>query len=526
MEVEFGDQGEENESKEDTDSDTKDDGYIHRVVTSKNRGVVERDDDYEQVGKGRSPSGSPIDDRVQTRDLHSVPEMHDVFGDSDDEDEEVGYAVQHDIQQYSDRSPMEKEGSYGKGLKPVDLHSEEDHQYISEEENFEMKLKDKPLGPQLVLEVPLQPPPAPPENMHMIRVSNIMGVDPKPFDPKTYVEENTFLTDESGTKRRIRLENNIVRWRTVRNPDGTTSTESNARFVRWSDGSLQLLIGNEVLDTTVQDIQHDQAHLFRRHGQGILQSQGRLLRKMRFMPSSLSSNSHRQLTALVGSTQKKAYKVKSCITDIDPEREKRGNEKAFSQSIQSNVILNRKHEKVSQKYPPTVYRRRQLSPGFLDEDAETEYHKSPRSQHRFEVDLELEALAEKRIMNAKNSQGLKDIARKSSQAPANSSRHRIVYSDNDREESEYETDGEKDKRPISRKRTEDTEPEYVDDDEEEEHYEEDVQVNDASDEEKPKEKSKDIRGRFKGKGIESHEDSPRRKTSYRRKVIIYDSDEE
>jgi hypothetical protein len=36
--------------------------------------------------------------------------------------------------------------------------------------------------------------------------------------------------------------------------------------VRWSDGSLQLLIGNEVLDISVQDAQHDQAHLFLRHG--------------------------------------------------------------------------------------------------------------------------------------------------------------------------------------------------------------------------------------------------------------------
>lgn len=57
--------------------------------------------------------------------------------------------------------------------------------------------------------------------MNMIKVSNIMGIDPNPFDPKTYVEEKTFVTDESGAKTRIRLENNIVRWRTVRNPDGT-----------------------------------------------------------------------------------------------------------------------------------------------------------------------------------------------------------------------------------------------------------------------------------------------------------------
>lgn len=41
--------------------------------------------------------------------------------------------------------------------------------------------------------------------------------------------------------------------------------ESNARFVRWSDGSIQLLIGNEVLDISVQEAQHDHTHLFLRH---------------------------------------------------------------------------------------------------------------------------------------------------------------------------------------------------------------------------------------------------------------------
>lgn len=50
-----------------------------------------------------------------------------------------------------------------------------------------------------------------------------MGIDPKPFDPKTFVEEDAFVTDESGNTKRIRLENNIVRYRAVRKPDGTIS---------------------------------------------------------------------------------------------------------------------------------------------------------------------------------------------------------------------------------------------------------------------------------------------------------------
>lgn len=36
--------------------------------------------------------------------------------------------------------------------------------------------------------------------------------------------------------------------------------------MEWSDGSVQLMIGNEVLDISTQDAQHDQSHLFLRHG--------------------------------------------------------------------------------------------------------------------------------------------------------------------------------------------------------------------------------------------------------------------
>jgi RNA polymerase-associated protein LEO1 len=56
--------------------------------------------------------------------------------------------------------------------------------------------------------------------------------------------------------------------------------------------------------------------------QGILQSQGRLLHKMRFMPSSLSSKSHRLLTALVDSQNKKTVKMQKWFETKDPEKAK------------------------------------------------------------------------------------------------------------------------------------------------------------------------------------------------------------
>ncbi|KAF5178473.1 Leo1-like protein [Thalictrum thalictroides] len=365
--------------------------------------------------------------------------------------------------------------------------------------------------------------------MNMIKVSNIMGIDPKPFDPKTYVEEDMFVTDESGSKKRIRLENNIVRWRNIRKPDGTRTRESNARFVKWSDGSLQLLIGNEVLDISVQEAQHDQAHLFLRHGKGILQSQGRLQKKMRFMPSSLSSNSHRLLTALVDSRHKKVYKVKNCITDIDPEREKEEKEKALGQTIRANEILNRKRERVSRKYSHNIDRGRQLSPGFLDdaldEEDESDYHDSRRSaaRRRFEEDLEVEAHAEKRIINAKKSQSHRDLPRKSSATAARPSR-RADYSESEKEESEYETDEDEDEGSPLRKEVE--EQEYED----EEYDEPNVQAGRKNEESEESEelgqRSKEVGGGRKRNEIESDGDSPRRKTANHRKMVFYDSEDD
>lgn len=537
QEVEVGEQHEESEARE-TDSDDKED-YAQKVVTSRRRDIVDSgserseeqephyiDPEDEEVGQTRSHGESPEEERDLTHAAQSTAEIRDVFGDSDEE-EPADYGVQHDMEQ---RSPVEEEESYEKNLRPDDLVRDEDAQYGSEEE-IEAKLKEKLVGPPMELEIPLRPPPADPEKMNMIRVSNIMGIDPKPFDPKTYVEEDVFVTDESGTKKRIRLENNIVRWRTVKKADGTLSYESNARFVRWSDGSLQLQIGNEVLDISVQDAQQDNAYLFLRHGKGILQSQGKLLKKMRFMPSSLTSNSHRLLTALVDSRHKKVYKVKNCITDVDPEREKEQKEKAESQTIKANSLLNKRRERVNRKYSKPLERGRQLSPGFLEdaleEDEEANYYDSRRSgsRHRFEDELEAEARAEKRIINAKKAQGLKDVSRKLSVAPK-SSRRPVDFSDSEREESEYETDGGEEERSPER-RMEDSEPEWQDS-EDEEQEEEPVEGGASEEEaEEPKQTVKEARGSLKRKEIESDEESPRKKpTTHRRMAVVFESDEE
>lgn len=60
---------------------------------------------------------------------------------------------------------MEEEGSYDKELKPEDMLADEEGQYDSEEDHAEAKLKEKPAGPALELEVPFRPPPAHPNKV-------------------------------------------------------------------------------------------------------------------------------------------------------------------------------------------------------------------------------------------------------------------------------------------------------------------------------------------------------------------------
>ncbi|XP_074277723.1 protein LEO1 homolog [Silene latifolia] len=539
VDVDVAEHQDESDARE-TDTDEKDD-YSQRVVTSRRRDVVDSGsehseeqepryidpEDDEEVGQLRSQGGSPEEERNQPNLAHSAAEIRDVFGDSDEE-EPTEYGAQHDMEQ-EPKYPLEEEESYEKDLRPDELVRDEDAMFGSEEE-IDNKPREKPLGPPMELEIPLRPPPAQSDKMNLIRVSNIMGIDPKPFDPKTYVEEDVFVTDESGVKKRIRLENNIVRWRTVKKADGSLAYESNARFVRWSDGSIQLQIGNEVLDISVQDAKHDNAYLFLRHGKGILQSQGKLLKKMRFMPSSLSSNSHRLLTALVDSRHKKVYKVKNCITDVDPEKEKEKKERAESQTIRANSTLARKREKVNRRYTRPSDRGRQLSPGFLEdaleEDDEANYYDSRRSGSRrhFEDELEAEARAEKRIINAKKGQ-LKDIPRKSS-AGLKTSQRPVDFSDSDKEGSYYETDGEEEEAPE--RPYEDSEPEWQDSEDDVE-PEEQAPQGGASDEEaeEPKHTVKEAGSSLKRKEYESDEESPRKKpTTHRRMAVVYDSDEE
>ncbi len=55
---------------------------------------------------------------------------------------------------------------------------------------------------------------------------------------------------------------NTIRWRNAKDDEGNDIKESNARVVRWSDGTMSLLLGAEVFDIHKTKIDGEHNHLF------------------------------------------------------------------------------------------------------------------------------------------------------------------------------------------------------------------------------------------------------------------------
>jgi RNA polymerase-associated protein LEO1 len=165
------------------------------------------------------------------------------------------------------------------------------------------------------------------------------------------------------------LDLNVLRWRYGRNALGEEMIESNARFVRWSDGSLQLQVGSETLDVSQQDVARDQSHLFVRHpGAGIIQAQAHMRSKLVFRPSSLQSKSHKLLTAAIDKRHQRVVKVKKVVTSVDPDAEKTEREKAEQRRVKDTETLARKQGVVAHRYGLDSRQGGLLSRDFLEGD--------------------------------------------------------------------------------------------------------------------------------------------------------------
>jgi hypothetical protein len=74
----------------------------------------------------------------------------------------------------------------------------------------------------------------------VVRSSNILTIEPKPFDPDSFDEDDSYL-DEKGTKR-VRLDDNIARWREVVDADGNVKVRLGPKGIADAGGICNFIL--------------------------------------------------------------------------------------------------------------------------------------------------------------------------------------------------------------------------------------------------------------------------------------------
>ncbi|XP_017832352.1 RNA polymerase-associated protein LEO1-like isoform X1 [Callithrix jacchus] len=157
--------------------------------------------------------------------------------------------------------------------------------------------------------------------LYFVKLPKFLSIEPKPFDPQFYedeFEDEKVLDEEDRIRLKLKVENTI-RWRIRRDEAGNKIKESNARMVKWSDGSMSLHLGNEVFDVYKVPLLGNYNHLFIREDTG-LQGQAVFKSKLTFRPHSTDSATYRKVTLPLAKRSSKTQKIRILpMVSRDPE---------------------------------------------------------------------------------------------------------------------------------------------------------------------------------------------------------------
>jgi RNA polymerase-associated protein LEO1 len=178
--------------------------------------------------------------------------------------------------------------------------------------------------------------------MYHLELPKILHLAPYPFDPAVPLpgpESEDFMHPLS-----------TIRHRTT--PEGP---RSNARFLKWSDGSMSLVLGAEMYDIPIHQVtkSEQQFLVMSHHEAGLLRVVKRVDATMKVVPMSTSSEAHRRLvTKQMGGkgtpTEKRG--TKEFQPDGDPEALKKLAEKALEEKIRSRKKLESKRKATTIRY--------------------------------------------------------------------------------------------------------------------------------------------------------------------------------
>lgn len=178
------------------------------------------------------------------------------------------------------------------------------------------------------------------------RLPNFVRYSDEPFDAATWSEQREEDMFQSGSElgdkdaRSILRTSNTMRWRWKKSEKGVTP-QSNARIVRWSDGSESLQLGAEFFDVT----KHAESsaptadggkvpltYLFVPHAkEGVLQAEGPVRTALTFKPN-LNSETHQKLASAIKHQRSARVVAGQEMFGLDAEREKERIERQLKES--------------------------------------------------------------------------------------------------------------------------------------------------------------------------------------------------
>ncbi|GAA6036689.1 hypothetical protein JCM8097_003429 [Rhodosporidiobolus ruineniae] len=207
------------------------------------------------------------------------------------------------------------------------------------------------------------------------KLPGFLEIAPNPFDEKTWEPKEDEVEDEQSQsqaagedvkpkKHASVPDENVIRWRWTRDELNQVVKQSNARIVRWSDGTLSLQLGSELFDlslsrddsalltgvastlpaksvdaaTTLTPTSFDPArshgltYLSARHGynENISETQASIFGTVTMRPAALTSRTHKKLAGAIASrnaAQMGRGTIKVSVQE-DPEKARMTREKA------------------------------------------------------------------------------------------------------------------------------------------------------------------------------------------------------
>mmetsp|Transcript_8726 Transcript_8726/g.16204 ORF Transcript_8726/g.16204 Transcript_8726/m.16204 type:complete len:429 (-) Transcript_8726:12-1298(-) len=187
-------------------------------------------------------------------------------------------------------------------------------------------------------------------NIRTVKIPNIIHLEPSVYDAALYSERMEERRLENIGKHFVG--DNIIRWRFKKNEqgekimeNGVPALESNARFVEWSDGSLQLLVGEEVFDITSLETMNQFTFALTTDADSknrCLEAQGVVDSDILIRPTSVTSAAHKEMEFKVKSKNLKSVRMMEMDILEDPEKEQNARLKAIDDRLR---IQNRQRAK-------------------------------------------------------------------------------------------------------------------------------------------------------------------------------------